>query len=65
MQTTDINFTSQGFPTIVFSYTILRFGGICYFPPNFKRTPCKQTVKSVLGLHNLPLSHKKDARLYE
>ena len=39
------------------------------FPQNFDRTFCKQTVKapryaaSDLGLHCLPTSHKKDARL--
>ena len=39
-------------------------GGIFHFYSNFKRTFCKQTVAaSDLGLHFLPMSHKKDARL--
>ena len=43
-------------------------GGIFHFYSNFKRTLCKQTVEtrsaaSDLGLHCLPMSHKKDVRL--
>ena len=47
-------------------------GGIFYFYSNFNRTFCQQSVDpdqtphsavSDLGLHCLPMSHKKDARL--
>ena len=44
-------------------------GGIFFFFPNFNRTFCKQDpdhtayVVSDLGLHCLPMSHKKDARI--
>ena len=43
-------------------------GGIFHFSSNFDRNLCKQTVEtqnaaSDLGLHYLPTSHKKDARL--
>ena len=47
-------------------------GGIFHFYSNFNRTVCKQTVETDqtphsaatdLGLHSLPMSYKKDARL--
>ena len=44
-------------------------GGTFHFISNFNRTFCKQTVEilrcaaSDLGLHCLPMSRKKDARL--
>ena len=42
--------------------SILRVvGGIFHFYSNFNRTFCKQTMDI---LHCLPISHKKDARLY-
>ena len=40
-------------------------GGIFNFNPNFKRSYCKQTVGNLIrsGLHCLPMSHKKEAKL--
>ena len=43
-------------------------GGTFHFYSNFNRTFCEQTVETlirrrVLGLHCLPVSHKKDTRL--
>ena len=39
-------------------------GGIFHFYLNFNRTYCKQTVAVFdLGLLDLPMSHKKDARI--
>ena len=44
-------------------------GGIFHFYSNFNRTLCKQTLEndqtpsSDLGLHCLPMSHKKETRL--
>ena len=49
------------------------FGGIYHFHSNYTRTSCKQRVETLirrrvlavsdLGLHCLPMSYKKDARL--
>ena len=70
----------MNFPTLISRtapFPILGvLGGIFHFYSNFDRTFCKQTCSgdtdqtphsavSDLGLHCLPVSHKKDARLLQ
>ena len=41
-------------------------GGIFHYRPDLNRTSCKQIVVTLatnLGLHFLPMTHKKDAML--